>query len=101
MNPRARAMTLLNMPLLSLMLSTQAATAGDLTDAVGRMAKIGSAYSPSFSPDGKQVAFVTDISGIPQIWVVPVEGGWPQRVTALPDQIDSVTWAPQGDLLAF
>ncbi len=78
-----------------------AAPADDLEAVVARMAKIGSAYSPSFSPDGKQVAFVTDITGIPQIWIVPVDGGFPQRVTSLPDQIDSVTWAPQGDWLAF
>ena len=80
---------------------TATTTSGDLEGAIARMAKIGSAYSPSFSPDGTQIAFVTDITGIPQIWVVPTAGGWPQLVTSLADQIDSVTWAPQGDWLAF
>ena len=31
----------------------------------------------TWSPDGKQVAFVTNISGRNNIWIVPANGGWP------------------------
>jgi Tol biopolymer transport system component len=56
--------------------------ASDLTAAVTRMARVGRAGSPTFSPDGKQVAFVSDLSGIPQVWVVPAEGGFPVMLTS-------------------
>lgn len=73
----------------------------DLAAAVSRMAKIGRAASPSFSPDGRRLAFVSDLSGTPQIWIVPVEGGWPTLVTADNDPVGSVTWSPRGDWLAY
>jgi Tol biopolymer transport system component len=33
------------------------------------------AQLPSFSPYGQHVAFVSDITGIQQLWRVPVTGG--------------------------
>jgi len=73
----------------------------DLTAAVTRMAKIGRAGSPTFSPDGKLLAFVSDLSGIPQIWVVPTEGGWPMLITNDSDPVAGVTWSPTSDWLAY
>ncbi len=65
------------------------------------LAKIGFSASPDFAPDGKRIAFVADISGLPQVWTVPVESGWPARVTELADPVDSVLWSPAGDWFAF
>jgi dipeptidyl aminopeptidase/acylaminoacyl peptidase len=73
----------------------------DLERSVARMARIGACWSPSFSPDGARLAFVSDLNGVPQIWVVPVGGGWPELVTALDDPIGSVSWSPEGAWLAF
>lgn len=39
----------------------------DIERHVAMMAKIGFATSPSFSPDGSRVAFVTNITGVPQV----------------------------------
>jgi dipeptidyl aminopeptidase/acylaminoacyl peptidase len=75
--------------------------APDLEAAVVRMAKIGGCSSPSFSPDGRRIAFVSNLSGNPQVWVVPTEGGWPTAVTALDDQVNGVEWSPSGEWLAF
>ena len=52
--------------------------ADELERSVALMAKIGSATSPSFSPDGKTIAFVTNLGGLPQVWTVPAAGGYPQ-----------------------
>src|SRR5262245_8237088 len=73
----------------------------DLDTQVKMMAKIGSCYSPSFSPDGSCIAFVSNLSGVPQVWTVPTAGGWPEMVTALEDQVYEVVWSPDGEWLAF
>jgi len=78
-----------------------AAEPDDLTAAVERMARIGRAFSPSFSPDGRQIALVSDLSGVPQAWIVPIEGGWPRLLTAGNDPVGTVRWSPAGDWLAF
>ena len=72
----------------------------ELTTAVTRMARIGRCVSPSFSPDGETLAFVCDMSGIPQVWTAPSKGGWPNLVTTLDDPVQSVQWSPTGDWLA-
>lgn len=76
-------------------------TSEDLEASVASMARIRGCWSPSFSSDGKRLAFVSDLTGVPQVWTVPVEGGWPDLVTALEDQVMSVTWSPDGEWLAF
>jgi dipeptidyl aminopeptidase/acylaminoacyl peptidase len=87
--------------LVPFLLFAQNSNDSDLEKSVTMMTKIGSCYSPSFSPDGKQIAFVSNMNGIPQIWTVLANGGWPHLVTALDDQIQSVIWSPTGDWLAF
>ena len=55
---------------------TAPAPGGDeLESSVALMARIGFCSSPTFSPDGKTIAFVSNMSGMPQVWTVPTEGG--------------------------
>ena len=77
------------------------AAAEDLAVTVGRMARIGSCAAPSFSPDGRRIAFLSNLSGVPQVWTVAAEGGWPEAVTALEDQVGGVEWSPDGAWLAL
>ena len=65
------------------------------------MARVGRCGSPTFSPDGKTLAFVCDMSDTPQVWTAPTEGRWPTLVTALDDPVSSVEWSPSGDWLAI
>ena len=73
-----------------------AAAETDLESSVARMAKIGGCWSPSLSPDGERLAFVSDLNGVPQVWMVETAGGFPRLVTALDDQVGSVSWSPDG-----
>jgi len=73
----------------------------DLERSVALMGRIGSATSPSFSPDGKTLAFVSNLNGIPQVWTMPASGGFPKLVTAFDDPVGFVTWSPNGNWLAF
>ena len=75
------------LPALLLLLITdttavQASKNPQFVDMVTRMARIGRASSPSFSPDGKRMTFVSDSSGIPQVWIAPIEGEAPTQVIA-------------------
>ena len=77
-------------------------TAPDALEAsVAAMGRVGVCSSPSFSPDGGRIAFVSNLSGLPQVWTVDANGGWPKLVTALDDQIYAVSWSPSGAWLAF
>ena len=53
----------------------------EIAATVARMARVGSASNPSFSPDGKWVSFISNMSGTPQLWIVSTEGGYPRMVT--------------------
>lgn len=65
------------------------------------MARIGSAYAPSFSPDGDRLAFITNLSGTPQAWTVASSGGWPDQITALDDPVTGIDWSPDGGWIAL
>ncbi len=67
---------------------------------VERLAGIGFCSTPTFSPDGTRIAFISDLSGSPQLWTVAAGGGWPRRVTAFPDQVTSARWSPVDDRIA-
>ena len=82
-------------------LTTFAQTPTDTALLVTHMAKVGRAGSPTFSPDGKRIAFVSDLSGVPQIWVMSAEGGWPTLLTNDNDPVGNVIWSPTSDWLAY
>ena len=86
---------------LILLLLTVPATADDLARSVEMMAKVGAAYAPSFSPDAERLAYITNISGSPQVWIVPSAGGYPQQVTAFNDPVTGMSWSPDGTRVVF
>ncbi len=57
--------------------------------------------SPSFSPDGQQIAYVSNRSGNPQIYVIPAAGGEPRRLTFQGNYNQTPEWSPRGDLIVF
>ena len=57
--------------------------------------------SPSFSPDGKFIAFNSDRSGLQQIYVMRSDGSNVKRVTFGKGIYGTPVWSPRGDLIAF
>ena len=57
---------------------------------------------PAWSPDGKRIAFLSERSGTPQVWVCDSEGGNPVQVTHIGEgRISPPCWSPDGRLIAF
>ena len=68
---------------------------------IERYLNIRSATSPALSPDGDRVAFLTNITGTPQVWMISAQGGWPDQMTFYSDRIDFIAWSPDGTGLIF
>jgi dipeptidyl aminopeptidase/acylaminoacyl peptidase len=55
----------------------------------------------TWSPDGKAIAFISNISGRNNIWLVPAEGGWPTQLTVSDQRQTQPTWSPDGKWIAY
>lgn len=63
--------------------------------------KDGIYMSPSFSPDGTKMLFVSDMYGSPQIFVKDLLSGDIKRLTYFGNYNTSPAFSPKGDLIAF
>lgn len=58
--------------------------------------------APAISPDGSSVAFTSSRTEKPQLWLLPLDGGEPRRLTDLPQGVGGgVVWSPDGTKIAF
>jgi dipeptidyl aminopeptidase/acylaminoacyl peptidase len=58
--------------------------------------------APSWSPDGEQIAFLSDRSGVKQVYLLPLKGGEARQLTNLPQGVDGPpVWSPDGGSIAF
>ncbi len=55
----------------------------------------------TWSPDGKTVAFISNMSGRNNLWLVSAEGGWPTQLTVSNERETSPTWSPDGKWIAY
>ena len=62
---------------------------------------VGSNYLPVFSPDGKQIAFMSARDGNPEIYAMNIDGSNLRRLTNSPVGESSPTWSPSGSQIAF
>ena len=66
-----------------------------------RYLKIRAAYGATWSPDGRRIAFLTDITGVPQAWEVPSGGGWPEQLTFHEERVSGVHYSPKENKLVY
>jgi len=57
--------------------------------------------SPSPSPDGRRIAFVSDRSGSPQIYVKTIGTAGETRISNGAGYATSPSWSPAGDRIAY
>src|SRR5271157_5032195 len=55
----------------------------------------------TWSPDGKQVAFISNLSGRNNLWLVPASGGWPTQLTISDQRQAQPAWSPDGTWIAY
>src|SRR6202051_3833201 len=56
---------------------------------------------PTWSPDGKSIAFISNMSGRNNLWLVPAEGGWPAQLTVSDQRQTAPAWSPDGKWIAY
>ncbi|CAN5116404.1 S9 family peptidase [soil metagenome] len=66
-----------------------------------RYLKIRAAHGATWSPDSRRIAFLTDITGVPQAWEVLVGGGWPEQLTFHEERVSEVRYSPTENRLLY
>ena len=58
-------------------------------------------YHVKWSPDGKTLAFTSQRSGEPKIWLIPVEGGKAVKLETGLHGDHHISWSPDSSQIAF
>jgi dipeptidyl aminopeptidase/acylaminoacyl peptidase len=67
-----------------------------------RYLKIRSAWGASWSPDARRVSFLTEITGVPQVWEVSAEGlSWPEQLTFYEERVSGAEYSSKESRLLF
>ncbi len=69
-----------------------------------RYLNVRSAWGASFAPDGTRLSFLTDITGVAEVWTVDIvmedeRSPWPEQLTFRGERADSATFSPTEELL--
>ncbi|HZZ64824.1 MAG TPA: hypothetical protein VFE17_04950, partial [Candidatus Baltobacteraceae bacterium] len=71
-------------------------------NAIRLTATPGLCSTPRISPDGKQIAFIANDEGHPELYVIPAEGGSPRRLSYLGGTLAAAcTWSADGREIFF
>ncbi len=56
-----------------------------------------SSYNPTFSTDDRKLVYISDATGVPQVWSLALEEGSPQQLTYFEDRVGGVSSAKKSD----
>jgi dipeptidyl aminopeptidase/acylaminoacyl peptidase len=55
----------------------------------------------AWSPDGKWIAFSTNLTGRNNLWKVSADGGWPIQLSQSDERQSGATWSPDGKWIVY
>ncbi|MBI6545251.1 MAG: PD40 domain-containing protein, partial [Cyanobacteria bacterium NC_groundwater_1444_Ag_S-0.65um_54_12] len=55
----------------------------------------------AFSPDGAELAFITNTTGTGEVWRVSTQGGWPHQLTISGRNVAQISWGSDPDQLVY
>jgi tricorn protease len=79
---------------------TIATDRGDITRVVPD-AMASRSQSPTWSPDGKHIAFVSDRSGRDEVWISDPDGAEPRKISDFDNEKDALTWTPDSKAVLY
>lgn len=74
--------------------------AGEYPADIARYVLASGALGASLSPDGRHVAVLSRLTGVPQLWIVPAGGGQPRQLT-FGNGVTGWRWAPDARTLVY
>lgn len=55
----------------------------------------------SLSPNGKTISYITNTNGLPNIWTIPIEGGWTSQITLQENAVSALQYSPVKNDIVF
>ena len=69
---------------------------------ITRLTSAGKNYRPEWSPDGRRIAYIHEVDGRRDVWVMKAWGGGKRPVTTTGDVTSAgASWSPDGTTLAY
>lgn len=78
-----------------------AVSAGAQKYTIQQYLNIKSAGSPTLSPDGSKMAYLTNATGTSQVWMIDLPNGTPKQITNYEDNVGFVRWLPDNSGIIF